>query len=238
MLNPLKLKMFICKMLTCWISPSGKRKLVREFLFWFSLKDYHRFKRSNYHIVSLGSSCLTRALLVASGVKPRRFYGEKSCPFDLCRSNDFKRIVELIESNFSDFFENINLDAFPHDDKLTVKQFKKRYQKRIQNFLNIHNSDKVVYYVYSNFEKVPETDEIKGLYQVLKAKRGAKPFELILLTSRLIDVPKILQIPYDIQIDDGKAIEYIINRYKDYNNKYTVFGDYMKEKLKEIIYHP
>lgn len=139
MLNPLKLKMFICKMLTCWISPPGKRKLVREFLFCFSLKDYHRFKRSNYHIVSLGSSCLTRALLVASGVKPRRFYGEKSCPFDLCRSNDFKRIVELIESNFSDFFENINLDAFPHDDKLTVKQFKKRYQKRIQYFLNIHN---------------------------------------------------------------------------------------------------
>lgn len=106
------------------------------------------------------------------------------------------------------------------------------------HFLNIQNSDKVVYYVYSNFDKVPETDEIKGLYQVLKAKRGAKPFELILLTSRLIDVPKILQIPYDLKIDDGKAIEYIINRYKDYNNKYTVFGDYMKEKLKEIIYYP
>lgn len=93
MLNPLKLKMFICKMLTCWISSSGKRKLVREFLFWFSFKDYYRFKNADYAIVSLGNSCLTRVLAVASAVKPRRFYGEKSCPFDLCRSNDVKRII-------------------------------------------------------------------------------------------------------------------------------------------------
>lgn len=91
MLNPLKLKMFICKMLTCWISSSGKRKLVREFLFWFSFKDYYRFKNADYAIVSLGNSCLTRVLAVASAVKPRRFYGEKSCPFDLCRSNDVKK---------------------------------------------------------------------------------------------------------------------------------------------------
>lgn len=84
--NPLKLKMFICKSLTCWIPSSKDRKLAREFLFWFSYSDYIRFKNADYHVVSLGNSCLTRALAVATGIKPRRFYGEKSCPFDLCIS--------------------------------------------------------------------------------------------------------------------------------------------------------
>ncbi|HIT93433.1 MAG TPA: hypothetical protein IAD11_11035 [Candidatus Stercorousia faecigallinarum] len=178
MLNPLKLKMILCKMLTFWIIPSAKRKLVREFLFWFSFGDYCRFKNAGYKIVSLGDSCLTRALSVASGLKPRRFYGEKSCPFDLCRCNDIKRITELIDNDFSDFFQSIDLDAFPHDLELSLTQFQKRYQTRIQNFLDIQNSEKTVYYVYSNYDKVPDTDEITRLYQVLKAKRGAKSFHL------------------------------------------------------------
>lgn len=72
---------------------------------------------------------------------------------------------------------------------------------------------------------------------MLKAKRGAKPFELIILTNWQIDVENVIQLPYNIQFNDSKAIEYIINRYKDYDNKYTVFCNYMKEKLKEII-HP
>lgn len=160
-----------------------------------------------------------------------------SCPFDLYFSTDLDRTTRLIENNFSDFFQSINLDAFPHDDKLTVKQFKKRYKSRIQNFLDIQNSDKIIYYIYSNYDKVPKIAQIKRLYQVLKAKRGAKPFELIILTNRQIDVENVIQLPYNIKFNDSKAIEYIINRYKDYDNKYTVFCNYMKEKLKEII-HP
>lgn len=237
MLNPLKLKMILCKIFTFWIIPAKTRKLVREFLFWFSFDDYRRFKNANYHIVSLGSSCLSRAMPVAARLKPRRFYGEMSCPFDLYFSTDLDRTTRLIENNFSDFFQSINLDAFPHDDKLTVKQFKKRYKNRIQNFLDVQNSDKIIYYIYSNYDKVPETAQIKRLYQVLKAKRGAKPFELIILTNRQIDVENVIQLPYSIKFNDSKAIEYIINRYKDYDNKYTVFCNYMKEKLKEII-HP
>ena len=235
MLNPLKLKMILCKILTFWLIPSKNRKLIREFLFWFSLEDYRRFKNSNYYIVSLGNSCLSRALLVAAGLKPRRFYGEKSCPFDLYFSTDIKNTIRLIENDFLDFFKDIDLDAFPHDDKLTIRQFKKRYQKRIENFLDIQKSEKIVYYVYSNYTNVPETTDITKLYDVLKAKRGTKPFALVILTNNYIDVPGIIQIPYDIQIDDSRAIEFIINRYKDYDNKYTVFCDYMKDKLKNYF---
>ena len=235
MLNPLKLKMILCKILTFWLIPSKNRKLIREFLFWFSLEDYRRFKNSNYYIVSLGNSCLSRALLVAAGLKPRRFYGEKSCPFDLYFSTDIKNTIRLIENDFLDFFKDIDLDAFPHDDKLTICQFKKRYQKRIENFLDIQKSEKIVYYVYSNYTNVPEITDITKLYDVLKAKRGTKPFALVILTNNYIDVPGIIQIPYDIQIDDSMAIEFIINRYKDYDNKYTVFCDYMKDKLKNYF---
>ena len=134
MLNPLKLKMFICKMLTCWIIPASKRKLVREFLFWFSLKDYLRFKNADYAIVSLGNSCLSRALTVASGIKPRRFYGEKSCTFDLYFSTDINKTTKLIENDFANFFKNIDLDAFPHDDKLTIKQFKNAIKEEYKIF--------------------------------------------------------------------------------------------------------
>ncbi len=176
MVNPFKLKMIICKLLTFWIIPSKNRKLIREFLFWFSLEDYRRFKNLNYHIVSLGSSCLSIALVVAAGLKPWRFYGEKSCPFDLYFSTDIKRTIHLIENDFSDFFKDI-----------------------------------------------------------LKSKRGTKPFKLILLTNKRVDVDNVIQIPYDIQIDDSRAIEFIINRYKNYNNEYTAFCDYMKDKLKNII---
>lgn len=235
MLNPFKLKMILCKILTFWLIPSKNRKLIREFLFWFSLEDYRRFKNSNYYIVSLGNSCLSRALLVSAGLKPRRFYGEKSCPFDLYFSTDIKNTIRLIENDFLDFFKDIDLDAFPHDDKLTIRQFKKRYQKRIENFLDIQKSEKIVYYVYSNYTNVPETTDITKLYDVLKAKRGTKPFALAILTNNYIDVTGIIQIPYDIQIDDSMAIEFIINRYKDYDNKYTVFCDYMKDKLKNYF---
>lgn len=211
------------------------RKLAREFLFGFSFTDYVRFKNANYHIVSLGDSCLTKTLMVATGFKPRRFYGEKSCPFDLCCSRNFNRITELIENDFSDFFKNINLNNFPHDETLTLEQFQARYSKRIQNFLDIEQSNKKVYYIYSNYSLVPDTKDITRLYEVLKDKRKGKPFELILLTKKYIDVKNVIQIPYEIKIDDTRVNELIIDKFKQYDNKFTRFREYMRKELKKII---
>lgn len=233
MTNLLKLKMFICKLLTFWIIPSKRRKLARDFLFWFSYSDYVRFKNMDYHVVSLGSRCLTRALAVAVGIKPRRFYGEKSCPFDLYVS-DLKRNIELIENDFSDFFENINLTKFPHDDKLTLLQFKKCYKKRIQNFLDIQQCDKKVYYIYSNYETIPCAEDITKLYKVLKAKRNGKPFELIILTKQHINVPDVIQIPYDTGFYDHRTVEYIINKYKKHKN-YSKYTKFMGKELRRVI---
>jgi len=228
--------MSICKLLTFWIPFSRERKFVREFLFWFSYSDYIRFKNADYHVVSLGSSCITRALAVAVGIKPRRFYGEKSCPFDLCVSS-LERIIELIENDFSDFFDNINLNVFLHDEKLTIEQFKNRYNKRIQNFLDILKSDKNVFFIYSNYSNVPNAKDITRLYNVLKKKRNGKPFELIILTTKQIDVPNVIQIPYDIKMNGKNVIGTIINRYRQ-KNRFSVFCEVMKKKLYEAVNSP
>lgn len=120
----LHIKKFICKVLTCWM-PSKQRILYREALYWFSLSDYIRFKRANYHIVSLGSNCLPRGLTTAIKLKPRRFYGEKSCPFDFWNNSDINKTIQFIESDFANFFENIAVNEinFPHDYALTIYKF-------------------------------------------------------------------------------------------------------------------
>lgn len=231
--NLLKLKMFICKLLTFWIIPSKNRKHFREMLFYFSYSDYIHFKNANYHIVSLGSNCVTRALAVATGIKPRRLYGEKSCPFDLYVS-DLKRTIELIENDFSDFFNKIDIDAFPHDEKFNFVYFKKRYEKRIQNFLNIQKSDKKVYYIYSNYKVLPDEKDITKLYNILKSKRNGKPFELILLARKQINAPNVIQIPYDIELNGPNVIGTIINAYKQ-KNRFYEYSKLMKNKLEEVI---
>lgn len=231
----LHIKKFICKVLTCWM-PYKQRILYREALYWFSFFDYIRFKRANYHIVSLGSNCLPRGLTTAIKLKPRRFYGEKSCPFDLYNS-DLKSNIELIENDFSNFFEIINLKYFPHDEQLTKEEFVKRYQNRIKNFQEIMQSDKILYFIYSDYKSLPLRDDILKLYNVLKAKRLNKSFKLIILTSKYIpNLPEIIQLPDDFRVDADGWLVYMINEYGDYNNKYTQYCDRMRVKfIQEIL---
>ncbi len=108
MLKLLHIKKLICKVLTC-LMPYKQRILYREALYWFSFADYFRFKNANYHIVSLGSNCLPRGLTTAIKLKPRRFYGEKSCVFDLYISN-IKRNIELIENDFTRYADSMKVN--------------------------------------------------------------------------------------------------------------------------------
>jgi hypothetical protein len=226
--------MMLCKLLTFWIYPKKNKRLVRDFLYWFNYSDYLRFKNLNYNVVSLGNACLTRALLVSIGLKPRRFYGEKSCPFDLYRSKDLAKTIDLIEHDFADFLKDIDTEAFPHDEQLSLLEFNKRYKRRIKNYLEIQKSDKKLYYVYSNYSTL-NAEDVKKLYEVLKSKRNGKPFELIVLSSKNIDVPNIIQIPYEIKFKDGRTIEYIIDRYRDFDNEVIKFKNYVGQRLKKVI---
>ena len=179
---------------------------------------------------------MPRGLTTAIKLKPRRFYGEKSCPFDLYNS-DLKSNIELIENDFSNFFEIINLKYFPHDEQLTKEEFVKRYQNRIKNFQEIMQSDKILYFIYSDYKSLPLRDDILKLYNVLKAKRLNKSFKLIILTSKYIpNLPEIIQLPDDFRVDDDGWLVYMINEYGDYNNKYTQYCDRMRVKfIQEIL---
>jgi len=217
--------------------PYKSRILYREALYWFSLHDYIRFKHANYHIVSLGTNCLPRGLTTAIKLKPRRFYGEKTCVFDLSVNPDLKRIIHLIETDFSDYFNNlvVNDKTFPHDYDLTETEFNKRYRNRIENFQAILKSEKTIYFIHSDYKKVPLKEDVEKLYDLLKSKRNGKPFTLILLTSEYLDIPEIIQFPEKFTLDDGGWLVYMINEYEDYDNKFTQYTDRMKEKLSSLI---
>ena len=242
-------RLFIAKLLSCWILKKSWRKNVRNFLFYFSLADYIKFRRQKFHIVSLGNNCLPRVLFTAIKLKPRKIYGEKTCPFDLCISNDIKSITELIKNNFKDYFvglEFINNEwvnkklncIYIHDRNLNYIQFKKRYNKRIKNFINLLHSSEKIYFVYSNYnsEKTITQCDIQNLYNILKLKRCQKPFELILLTPFKINgLENIIQIVDNIDINDADWGVNMINQYNYIDNKYTHYMDNVFIKLKDII---
>ena len=237
----LRIKKCIIKVLTCFIFDKTLRKNVRNFLYYFSFKDYIKFKNQKFVIVSLGANCLPRVLCTAAKLKPRRIYGEKSMPFDLCLSYNFDKMIEFIETDFASFFDGINYNnelgywqneqaniAFLHDKNPDKEIFIKKYKKRIENFQNIFNSEKrpaFVYYSENNENKSICAEQITRLYEVLKNKRGSNDFDLVILNNPYLEVNNIIQICEPFKNDDMRWAEYMLNEYQNFNNKYT---DYVK----------
>lgn len=235
----LKTKKLLIKVITSVIFSRKTRKNIRNFLYYFSIVDFIRFKLQNFHIVSLGNNCLPRVLTTAVKLKPRKIYGEKTLPFDLKYSYDLEKTAKLIQNNFNDFFEDIELtqELFPHDYKLTKQQFETRYNKRIKNFLKVMTSDKMIYFIYADFDNQINVNTIRKLYYVLKNKRNGKPFKIIVLTAKTINIsnPDIYVIVQDFKIKDGTWIKSFINDYGDKKNQYTEFCNITGKKLKHII---
>lgn len=247
----LKFKKIISKLLTCWILSKKARKNARNFLFYFSLTDYIRFKKQNFYIVSLGHNCLPRVLATVVKLKPRKMYGEKTCPFDLSLNFDINKIAELINNNFENFFDNLEFNEtdkrwenkylnsiYVHDSKLSRKQFEIRYSKRINNFLNIINSDKIIYFIYYPHSNESLTKEnILTLYNSLFKRRNNKPFKLIIIVPEFINdinEQNICQIVESCDLEPD-WLNAFINEYGEINNKYTQFVQQAGDKLKKII---
>lgn len=232
----LKTKKLLIKVITSIIFSRKIRKNIRNFLYYFSFTDYIRFKRQNFHIVSLGNNCLPRVLATAVKLKPRKIYGEKTLPFDLKYSFDLEKTAKLIQNNFNDFFEDIELtqELFPHDYKLTKQQFETRYNKRIKNFLEVMASDKMIYFIYADFDNLINVNTIEKLYYVLKNKRNGKPFKIIVLTAKTINIsnPDIYVIVQDFKIKDGTWIKSFINDYGDKKKSVHRILQYYREKVK------
>ena len=244
----LKIKKLIIKFLTCWIIPYSFRKNARNFLFYFSFSDFVRFKNQKYKIVSLGTNCLPRVLTTAAKLKPRKIYGEKTGPFDLSCHYDIQKVAELIENDFENFFDNLYFNetwqnnylkaAYPHDKKLSRKQFEKRYKKRIQNFKQLLNYPKIVYFIFADYDKIPDKKDLIRLLSVLEKKREGKPFRLVILTAKEIEdfhSPYVIQLIDNFKIEHENWVESFINDYGSKHNKYSDYCIKTGGKLSKII---
>lgn len=244
----LKIKKLIAKLLSFWL-PKRYRKNFRNFIYYFSLFDYIRFKKQNFHIISLGNNCLPRVLTTAIRLKPRKIYGELTCPFDLANHDSISQITQLIDNDFENFFDGLILydnvwynknisSKYIHDKNLSRSMFEKRYKKRIENFKNLIKSDKKIYFIYSNYEKenFPTKSDIEQLYNVLKKKRSEKPFELILLLPKYVEnIDFAKQIVYNLEITDSNWAVKIIDEYNEFENKYKKYCKIVGNQLINMI---
>lgn len=154
-----------------------------------------------YEIISLGWNCQPRTYLTKNGLIPDKKHGRLSMVFDLTIHHT-KGLIEVLKSNFADYFENIEYGfykpfglnywqnkkyeiVYNHDSAFKEKDFDKlktRYQPRIDNFKNILNSDNYLFFVH-NLDEESGFEEIKNLYETLKNLRGEKPFKLIIWST-------------------------------------------------------
>ena len=132
---------------------------------------YYKKHCSDYTVIPFGNYCMSRFITTASRLKPRKYFGEKTCPFDLLFCLDFEANTELFDTHFEKFYDGIEFDkktqnwvnkkyniTFIHDRDITLEQLKERYDARIKNLYDyVNDKTKHLYFVTaisSNIEKV------------------------------------------------------------------------------------
>jgi hypothetical protein len=174
-----------------------KRHWIRSYES-FSIKKLLNYKKLNYKVISLGTFCLPRVISTSIGIKPHKWFGELTCPFDLAFFNNFDQILMLLNNNFENFFDglkysnknnyyyNDNLSAiFNHDGTLSLEEFKNRYKKRIKNFIKYIKSDSFIYFLiaFQNTQNIPSDTQLKILINTLHKIRNNKKFKVIIITA-------------------------------------------------------
>lgn len=151
--------------------------------------------KTNYYI-GLGTNCYARYIPVRIGIKSKKKAGELSYPFDLCVTS-VNNIAQILENNFEDYVENIiesplmDNDNRPyiyrnkkydinyiHDNDIdSLEKIKKRYEKRIENFITIsENQEEVVYLMFVFLNEFTPID-LNSIYSSLEKYRNSKPFK-------------------------------------------------------------
>ncbi len=186
-------------------------------------------KKKNFYIC-LGSNCYPRKMLSRIGIKPRKKEGELSCPFDLC-ATEVHNISKILENNFADYVENIICEGqhptnkkfiyrnskyninYIHDNTLnTVEQVKKRYAKRIENFINLSANNEEIAYLLCVFNNEFIPEDLNKIYDSLFKYRKNKPFKFAVFsfTDKYTNTKEKLNpgIIYNEYIPDCKASVY------------------------------
>ncbi len=151
--------------------------------------------KKNYKIISLGTYCFSRVITTANKLKPRRKEGEKTCPFDLASFSDFNSIINLVDTNFLNFYNDLDIDEqkrwcnknigviFPHDNELSKEQFIERYNKRIENLYGYFKDENTHKFILISSSSFIEIYQIEALICVLKKYMNKEDFDIILINQ-------------------------------------------------------
>lgn len=151
--------------------------------------------KKNYKIISLGTYCFSRVITTANKLKPRRCKGEKTCPFDLAAFSDFNSVINLIDTNFLNFYNDLDKDEqkcwcnknigviFPHDNELSKEQFIERYNKRIENLYGYFKDENTHKFILISSSSFIEIYQIEELICVLKKYMNKEDFDIILINQ-------------------------------------------------------
>ena len=151
--------------------------------------------KKNYKIISLGTYCFSRVITTANKLKPRRKEGEKTCPFDLASFSDFNSIINLVDTNFLNFYNDLDKDEqkrwcnknigviFPHDNELSKEQFIERYNKRIENLYGYFKDENTHKFILISSSSFIEIYQIEALIRVLKKYMNKEDFDIILINQ-------------------------------------------------------
>lgn len=164
-----------------------------DFIFWF----LRLFIKKNYHIIPMGTYCFARTATTFNKLKPRRKQGEKSCPFDLALYYNYDTILNLLDTEFKDFYKDMYFDKkrkwwcnddlsveMGHDSMLLeLPEFKARYDKRIQNLYDYFADKKAHKYIFIATKLQISISQIEKLFNILYRYMNAKEFDVILLNQ-------------------------------------------------------
>ena len=151
--------------------------------------------KKNYKIISLGTYCFSRVITTVNKLKPRRCKGEKTCPFDLASFSDFNSIINLVDTNFLNFYNDLDKDEqkrwcnknigviFPHDNELSKEQFIERYNKRIENLYGYFKDENTHKFILISSSSFIEIYQIEELICVLKKYMKKEDFDIILINQ-------------------------------------------------------
>ena len=99
------------------------------------------------------------------------------------------------------------------------------------------HSEKMIYFIYADFDNKIDADNIIKLYSTLKNKRAHKPFKLIILTAKPLNITNsnIIIIVEDLKIKNGNWVKSFINDYGNINDDYSKFCNKVGKKLSDFI---
>ena len=171
---------------------------------------YYKTHCANYTIIPFGSYCLPRVITTLAMLKPKKRWGEKTCPLDLCFALDFSKNTELLDSHFSPLWDDIEYRVdrkvwcnkkfnitFNHEVNISLEELKSIVNRRVENLYNyINDKSKHLYFVIGTSKFIDDfisyhkgvmdyvtQEKIERFIEVVKKYRNVEDFDVIFINQ-------------------------------------------------------